>query len=146
MVILKILTVLRLQSDAKSHSPILCLHIDYANRAESKLEASFLEDWVNNISNSVPIQDGIESVCRLKVRKIDEVTRGVTDREKYERVTREIRYQLYREALEIVGGGVILGHHQDDLRENVLSNVMRYVLQYLLYVWLYVFKLVVNHI
>ncbi len=125
MIILKILTVLRLQSESKAHSPILCLHIDYANRPESATEAAFLEDWVHSINASIPQQDGVEEACSLKIRRIDEVTRGVTEREKYERITREIRYSLYREALAIAGGGVLLGHHQDDLRENVLSNVMR---------------------
>ena len=32
---------------------------------------------------------------------------------------------MYREALALSGGGVMLGHHMDDLRENVVSNVMR---------------------
>lgn len=114
MVILKLLTVVR------SHkAPILCLHIDYANRPESAEEAAFLQSWV----------DGIRAAghnCSLEIRRIDEVSRGHTDRSLYERVTREIRYEMYRNAIRRTGGGgVMLGHHIDDVRENVVSNVMR---------------------
>jgi tRNA(Ile)-lysidine synthase TilS/MesJ len=85
---------------------------------------------------------------------VDEVTRGVTARDQYEKVARDIRYQFYRTCLREAaaegseregeeGGregeegegkssgrilsGVIFGHHQGDVQENVISNVMRFV-------------------
>jgi len=72
--------------------------------------------------------------CTILVRCIDEVTRGITDRDVYEKVTRDIRYGMYKEALSrlVEQGqapervGVLLGHHADDVRENVVSNVMRW--------------------
>lgn len=114
MVILKLLTVVR-----PPEARILCLHIDYANRPESGEEASFLQKWVGSIRAA-------GHSCDLEIRRIEEVSRGRTDRSLYEKVTREIRYQLYRDALRRTGGGgVMLGHHIDDVRENVVSNVMR---------------------
>jgi tRNA(Ile)-lysidine synthase TilS/MesJ len=60
------------------------------------------------------------------------VTRGVTARDDYERIAREIRYDSYRQAVAAAEQlldvdekpviGVMLGHHRGDLRENVLSN------------------------
>jgi len=62
---------------------------------------------------------------KCRVRRIAEVTRGVTNRDQYEKVSREIRYDFYRACLEEeasdglglgVSGrqlvsGVIFGHH-----------------------------------
>ena len=125
MVILKALTLIRPPS-----AKITCLHIDYANRPESAKEADFLISWVELIRKGYPqipqteVSNNIRN-CELLIRRIDEVTRGVTDRMEYEKVSRNIRYGMYREALALSGGGVMLGHHMDDLRENVVSNVMR---------------------
>jgi tRNA(Ile)-lysidine synthase TilS/MesJ len=100
---------------------ITAIHIDYANRPESRAEASYVERYSNRL--------GAKFVCR----RIDEVTRGVTARDDYERIAREIRFDLYRQcSSEVANGcgytanegnvGVMLGHHRGDLRENVLSN------------------------
>ena len=103
---------------------LYAVHIDYANRSESAAEAAFVRRYAESEGFTV------------HVRRIDEVTRGVTARDEYEKVSRDIRYQLYREVVElsrkgstepgvIVGRvevGVVLGHHRGDLRENVLSN------------------------
>ena len=64
----------------------------------------------------------------IQVRRIDEVTRGVTARDEYERIARDLRYASYKEIIskaqrgEDETIGVMLGHHRGDLRENVLSN------------------------
>jgi tRNA(Ile)-lysidine synthetase-like protein len=118
---------------------IMAVHIDYGNRPESSAEAAYCYGYCGDL--------GIE----FKVRRIDEVTRGITARDEYERIAREVRYSVYRSAVEelwanvspintevlvvpdISGGaasasspaskvGVYLGHHRGDLRENVLSN------------------------
>jgi uncharacterized protein (DUF924 family) len=100
---------------------ITAIHIDYANRPESRAEASYVERYSNRL--------GAKFVCR----RIDEVTRGFTARDDYERIAREIRFDLYRQcSSEVANGcgytanegnvGVMLGHHRGDLRENVLSN------------------------
>jgi tRNA(Ile)-lysidine synthase TilS/MesJ len=51
---------------------------------------------------------------------------GVTGRDEYEKISRDIRYGFYTEVLTATGcGGVIFGHHLGDVQENVISNVMR---------------------
>ena len=59
---------------------IVCVHIDYGNRAESGAEAAFCQQWCESY--------GIE----LRTRRIDEVARGKTKRDEYEQITRDIRY------------------------------------------------------
>jgi tRNA(Ile)-lysidine synthase TilS/MesJ len=75
--------------------------------------------------------------CR--VRRVDEVTRGVTARDEYEKVSRDIRYGFYRTCIQeehergaaqgrvVLVSGVIFGHHLGDVQENVVSNVLRLV-------------------
>jgi tRNA(Ile)-lysidine synthetase-like protein len=96
---------------------IIAIHIDYANRPESSAEAGYVGRYAAQL--------GAKFVCR----KIDEVNRGVTARDDYERISREIRFELYRQCCrEAIAGtersgiGVMLGHHRGDLRENVISN------------------------
>lgn len=90
---------------------ITAIHIDYGNRPESSAEASFVGRYSKQL--------GAKFVCR----RIDEVTRGVTARDDYERIAREIRFELYRQcSSEAAKGcvnvasegnvGVMLGHHR----------------------------------
>ena len=51
---------------------------------------------------------------------------GITGRDEYEKVSRDIRYGFYTQVLSSTGcAGVIFGHHLGDVQENVISNVMR---------------------
>jgi tRNA(Ile)-lysidine synthase TilS/MesJ len=120
MVILFILHTLRTHIGIQS---IVCVHIDYANREESKHEADFVESYSKQLG------------CIFHKRTINEVTRGVTDRSAYEKISRDIRYNFYKEILgshsshssadSSSGAGIIFGHHKGDVQENVLSNIMR---------------------
>jgi len=113
MVIAKILQLL-CSAEGRMPCEIVAMHIDYANRDESAAEANYVEWYCNEL--------GIHFFKRV----VNEVTRGVTDRTDYERITREIRYSFYREILSQKGcQGVIFGHHQGDVQENVISNLMR---------------------
>jgi tRNA(Ile)-lysidine synthetase-like protein len=131
MVIARVLAHLRLHC-GYDQLHIVAAHIDYANRPESIAEALYVQKFCSYHS--------IEYHCR----RIDEVTRGITSRDDYEKISRDIRYQFYRDLIQqchtttnttaattkssdngnshkhIVG--VMLGHHRGDLRENVLSN------------------------
>ncbi|KAL3780579.1 hypothetical protein HJC23_004171 [Cyclotella cryptica] len=92
---------------------ITAIHIDYANRPESSAEASYVERYCKRV--------GAKFVCR----RIDEVTRGVTARDDYERIAREIRFDLYRRCSSDAEGNHGSKMNQGsvgDLRENVISN------------------------
>ena len=62
-----------------------------------------------------------------------DLQRGVTQRDEYEKCTRELRYDLYKAtiggeseaAAGVVCPGVCVGHHEGDLQENVISNMMK---------------------
>ncbi len=93
---------------------MVAVHIDYANRKESGREADFLEDWCRD-------EDMV-----FRKRAVNEVKRGVTNREEYEEVARMARYEAYLETMKEFGCEVVLnGHHHGDVQENVISNIMR---------------------
>lgn len=97
---------------------VVAMHIDYGNRPESVEEARFVHWYATDILR-----------FEWRLRQITEVTRGVTERSDYEKVSRSIRYSFYKEILaEMSCQGVIFGHHIGDVQENVISNVMRWAL------------------
>lgn len=107
MVICKILCALA------GLTSVQAVHIDYANRPESGREADFVQRWCEQLG------------VVFHKRVVNEVTRGVTDRALYEKVSRDARYDCYKAVLGDSGArGVIFGHHQGDVQENVISNVM----------------------
>eukprot|EP00658_Telonema_sp_P-2_P029912 TRINITY_DN22681_c0_g1_i2.p1 TRINITY_DN22681_c0_g1~~TRINITY_DN22681_c0_g1_i2.p1 ORF type:complete len:428 (-),score=112.39 TRINITY_DN22681_c0_g1_i2:40-1323(-) len=112
MVVAKILKVL--QDDCGPRFEVVAIHIDYGNRDESKAEAEFLERWC------------AEQGITFEIRTIAEVKRGVTNREEYEVISREIRFDMYKKCrARHLFSGVCVGHHQGDVQENVLSNLMK---------------------
>ena len=84
MVIVRILIYLR-TTKILPLSDIIAVHIDYANRAESGKEADFLEAYCHRHN------------LKFEKRVVSEVTRGITDRQEYERVARVIRYSFYEQ-------------------------------------------------
>eukprot|EP00667_Euglena_gracilis_P007351 EG_transcript_7422 len=113
MVIAKVLAALR-DRGRFGQFEILALHVDYANRPESGAEATFVEGWC------------AEHRIRFRKRVITEAKRGVTPREVYERVARDIRFAFYKDAIQNHGPKAIMfGHHQNDIQENVISNMMK---------------------
>tara|TARA_Y100000741_G_scaffold53322_1_gene36686 strand:+ start:128 stop:1189 length:1062 start_codon:yes stop_codon:yes gene_type:complete len=93
---------------------VVAIHINYNNRVETKKEVYFLEYWcsLNNI--------------KLYVKNID-IVRGSIKRNLYEIFTRNTRYDFYKEVLnnENSSNEILLGHHKDDIIENIIANVCR---------------------
>ncbi len=92
------------------HYRIVCVSIDYGNRDEQKIEMNM----VNQFCRTLKIQH--------YVREIDEIKRSRDfDRDIYESITRDIRFDMYKQ----FGNQVILGHNKDDSLENVFSNIKK---------------------
>ena len=84
--------------------------INYKNRSEQDIEIYM----VNKCCHLLEIPH--------YVREIDEINRTRdSDRELYENITRDIRFDCYKK----IGGPIILGHNQDDTIENIFSNIKK---------------------
>ena len=88
-------------------------HINYNNRDESNDEKDFLIEY-----------------CKFKNYTLNYIDlkfkRGQIKREEYEKQSRFERYKFYENIIkENKLNGVLLGHHQDDIVENVFNNLMR---------------------
>jgi tRNA(Ile)-lysidine synthetase-like protein len=93
---------------------VICLHINYNNREESNEEQEFLENWclINNI--------------KLYVNSIVDIKRKNTKRSDYEYESKKIRFNFYQEIMQEQGiDNILLGHHKDDIIENIFANVCR---------------------
>ena len=113
--------ILMILKDNNKINNLCAVHVDYGNRKVSTLEAKFVADWCTYLS--IP----------LITRRIEHMKRdGATiitdsiDRNLYESETKNIRFNLYKEAIRLYDvQSVMLGHHRDDLAENVMMNVLR---------------------
>lgn len=93
---------------------VIALHINYNNREETKSEQIFLEKWCHY--NDI----------RLYVKEITDIKRDNSKRSHYEAVTKEIRFNFYKEILKKESlEYILLAHHKDDIVENVFANVCR---------------------
>lgn len=93
---------------------IAAVHINYNNRDESVHEQTFLEDWCkyNDIA--------------LYTKSISDVKRKDIRRSEYERFTKELRLDMYKEVMLLEKANhVLLAHHKDDIVENIFTNVCR---------------------
>lgn len=94
-------------------------HVEFQNRDESSPEAVFLIRWCQMLG--IPMYYHYVHDAKR--------THGVTTsdmRAQYEEHTRTIRFNLYKKAMNDVPSiGVVLGHHKDDVIENVFFNVVK---------------------
>lgn len=91
--------------------------IDYNQRTESSSEINFVKKFsekffINNYSSKV---EGISRKQKNSKRKV------------FEETSQKIRYDLYRKiikenSLDKKNTIILLGHHKDDLRENIFNN------------------------
>jgi tRNA(Ile)-lysidine synthetase-like protein len=93
---------------------VICGYISHSNRDVAQNELEFLIDWCNNLE------------VQLVYRRVDYMNRESVEREFYEEETRNIRFELYRHIVQTYNlDGVCLGHHRDDIGENVMMNVLQ---------------------
>ena len=93
---------------------VIGLHINYNNRDETQLEEKFLDEWCN--FNNI----------KLHKKVISDIKRATTKRSNYESMTKMIRINFYKEILKKENTDlVLLGHHKDDIVENIFANVCR---------------------
>jgi tRNA(Ile)-lysidine synthetase-like protein len=99
---------------------VSAVHVDYGNRDISLREAQFVEAWSRYLRIPL-ITRRIEHMRRSNDDTVVDVDRSV-----YESATKELRFNLYRHAMEVYDSeSIVLGHHGDDLAENVLMNTIR---------------------
>ena len=93
---------------------VICGYISHSNRDVGRLELQFLIEWCNNLE------------VKLVYRKVDYMNRESVEREFYEEETRNIRFELYRHIVKDYNlDGICLGHHRDDIGENVMMNILQ---------------------
>jgi tRNA(Ile)-lysidine synthetase-like protein len=85
---------------------VVAIHIVYGNRNTSAAELAFISRFCKLLS--VP----------LYIYKIMYLRRSSVERAFYEKVTRDIRFHVYR----CVGRTVLMGHIQEDVVENIWTN------------------------
>lgn len=107
--------------------PYGAVHINYNNVDVAKKEMAFVVDYAKKID--IPCY----------VREIDEIHRKVVPngiptgkyRAVYEHITKCIRMNTYKEVAKKLTGKkdihpyVFLGHHGDDIQENIISNIKK---------------------
>jgi tRNA(Ile)-lysidine synthetase-like protein len=87
---------------------VKAIHIVYGNREESYEEMEFVKGFCREVG--IP----------LYIYRIWGLRRSDVDREFYEKMTRDIRFMVYK---AIGSVPVVLGHIQDDVVENVWTNI-----------------------
>ena len=108
------MVLLQILKELLGKDNVVCGYISHSNRAVGKQELEFLIDWCNYLE------------VQLVYRKVDYMNRESVEREFYEEETRNIRFELYRNIVQYYNlEGVCLGHHRDDIGENVMMNVLQ---------------------
>ena len=93
---------------------IICAHINYNNRKESKKEAEFLKLFC------------FDRNIYYEQLNIINYKRNDIKRENYEKTTTDIRYNFYKIIDKIYNiSNIILGHHKGDIVENTLTNILK---------------------
>lgn len=89
---------------------VSAIHINYKNRTTSDDEMNLCINFCNKLG--IPIY----------IREIDELQRTRDkDRESYEYITHEIRFNFYN----LISNNIVLGHNMDDMVENIFSNIAK---------------------
>jgi tRNA(Ile)-lysidine synthetase-like protein len=100
--------------------PIYTASIDYCLRNESKDESDFLIEYVKMF--------GIKSYVSY-IKGVSRKKEESGSRSEFEEESRTLRFNTYQKIIEENGlssdCGVFVGHHQDDIIENIFTNSMK---------------------
>lgn len=113
MVVLACLIKLRKYHNFEIHT----VSINYNQRDEQSLEIQFIQDYTkhHNVFNHVAV---VEGYSRKKLNS--------GPRTEFEEESRKIRFDLYKKVMnETNSSGVFVGHHKDDIIENIFTNSMK---------------------
>ena len=121
MVILAILIKLQYQKFFK----IVTCNINYNLRNESEMESTFLKKYCRNYNITSNTQHLHGTYSRGNHRGL--VTNlGISKRSEFEELSKNVRYNAYKKLIDdLKCCGVMLGHHGDDIIENIFTNSMK---------------------
>lgn len=92
-----------------------CLHIDYGNRFESHDESKYLRSFCS--SRSIPL-----TCYQMPMKRCD----AHLNRQEYEAKARELRFLEYAKIGRVINTDIVcLGHHDDDVIENIICNILQ---------------------
>ena len=109
--------LIKLSQEEGHYFPIFAASIDYSQRDEQHEEVEFLVKYCakNNV--------------QIYVAKVDGYSRKKENsgpRTEFEEESRKIRFDLYKQIMDEHGcRGVFVGHHKDDIIENIFTNSMK---------------------
>lgn len=93
---------------------VVALHIAHSNREIAKKELDFIKEWC------------CYHEVVLVYRDVNYMNRESIDRNFYEDESKKLRFSLYRTSVsKYCLDGVCLGHHRDDIGENVMMNILQ---------------------
>lgn len=105
-----------------------CVCVNYNMRFESNDEMRFLEEYLEEYFEKKNLSNLINDFNIIKVNNTtrkDVFGTGGGKRSEFEIESKNIRYRGYNEMINRSNyEGVILGHHKDDLIENIFTNIM----------------------
>lgn len=101
-----------LKKTNKINNDIIACHLIYGNRLESIMEFDIIRQYCSRLN------------IKLFYYKINYIKRSEIEREFYEKITRDIRFNVYK-SICTDNYSVYLGHIKDDIIENIWSNFSR---------------------
>lgn len=112
--------LLHLQKKYNNSFEIYTTTIDYSLRKESKYEVDFLKKYTKTMGVELVVAS-VEGMSRKK--------EGSGSRTEFEEGSRNLRFNTYKKIISdnnlSLNTGVLVGHHQDDIIENIFTNSMK---------------------
>jgi len=109
--------LIKLSQEKDNYFPIFAASIDYSQRDEQQKEITFLIEYCNKYNIKVYI---------TKVNGYSRKKENSCPRTEFEEESRKIRFNLYKQIIDEHGcSGVFVGHHKDDIIENIFTNSMK---------------------